>query len=236
MLYLGLRRRATPLIVSLFVAGAVTIIVSWLVPAVGHLPNAPHVPALLALRAGQLLNGVPQGLISFPSYHTTVAILLTAALVRERFLFPLACVLNGVMVISTLSMGGHYLVNVLAGIVIAVAALWLTLRLQSRALENPMARQPAWLATRTEIAPTASVSARARELAGGCRPAYGAAMGTYRLCPRVTHHHIHHVAAPAATRKSVSRAVRAMSISGSWSAKKRSWGTHAIATRSLPSG
>jgi membrane-associated phospholipid phosphatase len=129
VLYLGLRERATPLIASLFAGGAIAIVLSWFVPAIGHLPDAPHVPALLALRTGTLPDGVPQGLISFPSYHTTVAILLTAALVRERFLFLAACVLNGVMVISTLSMGGHYLVDVLAGIVVAAAALYLGRRL-----------------------------------------------------------------------------------------------------------
>ena len=143
VLYLGLRRHATPLILSLFVAGAVTIIVSWLVPAVGHLPNARTFRRYSLFEPGSCSMACRRGSFSFPLYHTTVAILLTAALVRERFLFSLACVLNGVMVISTLSMGGHYLVDVLAGIVIAVAALWLTLRLQSRALENPMARQPA---------------------------------------------------------------------------------------------
>ena len=132
VLYLGLRERATPLIVSLFVGGAIAIGASWFMPAIGHLPDAPHVPVLLALRAGSLPDGVPQGLISFPSYHTTVAILLTAALRGERFLFPVACVLNGVMVISTLSMGGHYLVDVLAGLVVAVAAMYLAPRLEAR--------------------------------------------------------------------------------------------------------
>ena len=138
VLYLGLRERATPLIVSLFVGGVIAIGASWFVPAIGHLPDAPHVPVLLALRGGTLPDGVPQGLISFPSYHTTVAILLTAALARERFLFPIACALNGVMVISTLSMGGHYLVDVLAGIVVAVAAMHLAPRLETRiaALQN----------------------------------------------------------------------------------------------------
>jgi membrane-associated phospholipid phosphatase len=132
VLYLGLRERATPLIVSLFVGGVIAIGASWFVPAIGHLPDAPHVPVLLALRGGTLPDGVPQGLISFPSYHTTVAILLTAALSRERFLFPIACVINGLMVISTLSMGGHYLVDVLAGIVVAVAAMYLGPRLAAR--------------------------------------------------------------------------------------------------------
>ena len=133
MLYLGLRKRAKPLIVSLFVAGIITIAVSWFVPAVGHLPNASHVPVLLALRAGHLLDVAPQGLISFPSFHTTVALLLTAGLRRERWLFPIACIVNGTMVISTISMGGHYLIDVLAGIIIAALASHLASRWLSSA-------------------------------------------------------------------------------------------------------
>jgi len=125
VLYLGLRKRAKILIISLFVGGIITIIVSWFVPAVGHLPNASHVPVLLALRAGRLLDVAPQGLISFPSFHTTVALLLTAGLRRERWLFPIACIVNGTMVISTISMGGDYLIDVLAGIIIAGLAMHL---------------------------------------------------------------------------------------------------------------
>jgi membrane-associated phospholipid phosphatase len=134
VLYLGLRERATPLIASLFVGGAIAIVVSWFVPAIGHLPDAPHVPVFLALRAGILPDGVPQGLISFPSYHTTVAILLTAAVAREHILFAAACVLNGIMVISTISMGGHYLVDVLAGIIVAAVTIWSTARLAGHSL------------------------------------------------------------------------------------------------------
>jgi membrane-associated phospholipid phosphatase len=128
VLYLGLRQRAKRLIVSLFVGGIITIAVSWFVPAVGHLPNASHVPVLLALRAGHLLDVAPQGLISFPSFHTTVALLLTAGLSGERWLFPIACIVNGTMVISTISMGGHYLMDVLAGIIIAGVAIHLASR------------------------------------------------------------------------------------------------------------
>jgi membrane-associated phospholipid phosphatase len=119
VLYLGFRGEARWLLTSLFVGGAITSLVSGFVPAIGHLPNAPHVPVLLAIRHGVLLDGMPQGLVSFPSYHTTVALLLTVAFLRDRWLFPLACLLNGLMVVSTLSIGGHYLVDVLAGVLLA---------------------------------------------------------------------------------------------------------------------
>lgn len=132
VLYLGFRREARLLLTALFIAAFITVCISGLVPAIGHLPNAPHVPALLALRAGKVLDGFPQGLVSFPSYHAAVAILLTAAFRRHAWLFPAACLLNGFMVISTLSTGGHYLVDVLAGACVA----WLSHRIAQRDLQS----------------------------------------------------------------------------------------------------
>ena len=119
VLYLGFLRKSGWLLTTLFIGGALTALISGFFPAIGHLPSAPHVPVLRALRAGQLMDVMPQGLISFPSYHTTVAVLLTGAFRGSRFLFPMACVLNGVMVVSTLSVGGHYLVDVIAGVGVA---------------------------------------------------------------------------------------------------------------------
>jgi membrane-associated phospholipid phosphatase len=132
VLYLGFRREARSLLTSLIVAGLITVCISGLVPAIGHLPNAPHVPALLALRAGRVLDGIPQGLVSFPSYHAAVAILLTIAFRRHAWLFPVACVVNGLMVISTLTTGGHYLVDVLAGAGVA----WISHRIAQRNLRG----------------------------------------------------------------------------------------------------
>jgi len=132
VLYLGFCREARSLLTSLIVAGLITVCVSGLVPAIGNLPNAPHVPALLALRAGKVLDGFPQGLVSFPSYHAAVAILLTIALRRHAWLFRVACVINGLMVISTLSTGGHYLVDVLAGAGVA----WISHRIAERDPRN----------------------------------------------------------------------------------------------------
>jgi membrane-associated phospholipid phosphatase len=132
VLYLGFCKEARLLLTSLILAGLFTVCISGLVPAIGHLPNAPHVPALLALRSGHMLDGLPQGLVSFPSYHAAVAILLTIAFRQRAWLFPAACVLNGLMVISTISSGGHYLVDVLAGAGVA----WISHRIAQRDLQS----------------------------------------------------------------------------------------------------
>ncbi len=65
-----------------------------------------------------------EGLITFPSFHTTMGILLTASLRPYRLVFPLALALNALMIVSVPTQGGHYVVDVLAGAVVAGLALW----------------------------------------------------------------------------------------------------------------
>jgi membrane-associated phospholipid phosphatase len=131
-MYLALRgRRVEGFMRALAATGLVTVVVSAVVPAIGHLPNAPHVPHLLALRDGTLtainLRNL-QGLISFPSFHAAVAALIMLAVYRERWIGPVAVVLNAVMLVATISVGGHYLVDVLAGGALAAGAWKLTAR------------------------------------------------------------------------------------------------------------
>lgn len=64
------------------------------------------------------------GLVTFPSFHTSGAVVLAmgwSAIGKARAAF---CLLNAAMIVSAVLIGGHYLVDVLAGIVIALAA-WL---------------------------------------------------------------------------------------------------------------
>jgi membrane-associated phospholipid phosphatase len=87
--------------------------------------HAVEVSTLLALRAGNIsafdLSHL-QGLISFPSYHTVLAVLLTYAHRRSRLLVPIAAI-NGVMLLSIPTFGGHYLVDMIAGAVVALIAI-----------------------------------------------------------------------------------------------------------------
>jgi membrane-associated phospholipid phosphatase len=63
-----------------------------------------------------------QGLISFPSYHTVLAVLLTYAHRRSKLLIPIAAI-NGVMLFSIPPFGGHYLIDMIGGAVIALLAI-----------------------------------------------------------------------------------------------------------------
>jgi len=64
-----------------------------------------------------------QGLVSMPSMHVTMAILFTWALRRvPRLAVPVA-VLNAVMIVSTPSQGGHYLLDLVMGAALAWAMI-----------------------------------------------------------------------------------------------------------------
>ncbi|NOX59544.1 MAG: phosphatase PAP2 family protein [Planctomycetes bacterium] len=75
---------------------------------------------LEALRgAGPLHVAVPTGLVTFPSFHTTWAILLACALWRHKGWFAFGIVVNALIVLATLTTGWHYLSDLLGGIILA---------------------------------------------------------------------------------------------------------------------
>lgn len=85
-----------------------------------------HMEQFLAARSGALksLNLIKlEGVIQFPSFHAALAVILTHSLRCIPWLgFP-ALLLNGAMLISTIAIGGHYLVDVIAGVLIAIIAI-----------------------------------------------------------------------------------------------------------------
>jgi len=85
-----------------------------------------HMEQFLAVRSGELKVIDPlklEGVIQFPSFHAALAIILTHSLMRIPWLGIPALALNGAMLISTLAIGGHYLVDVIAGVLIAMIAI-----------------------------------------------------------------------------------------------------------------
>lgn len=136
VLALGMTGRAAQLaeFMRLFIlATLVTIVASGLWPAAGAWKHYPIGQAFdLAslshfepLRSGVLQEmslGAAQGLISFPSLHAAMAVLLAHAM-RRTWLFAVFAVLNATMLVSTPVEGGHYLVDVLAGVALAAALI-----------------------------------------------------------------------------------------------------------------
>ncbi len=70
----------------------------------------------------------PKGLISFPSYHACMAVLVILAFRRMGFLFWLMLALNIGVIATTPVEGGHHLSDVLGGIALALLAFVLIRR------------------------------------------------------------------------------------------------------------
>ena len=69
-----------------------------------------------------------EGLITFPSFHTTWAMLLTWALRRRPWLFTLSLLVNSGVILATMTTGWHYFTDVLGGGLLAMGVISLTTR------------------------------------------------------------------------------------------------------------
>ena len=128
---------------ALFTAtGIITILASIVFPAAGafvfHNPPAElrdvvgqaagiwHLEHFEALRSGAMrtirLNAI-EGLITFPSFHTALAIITTWAFWRTRYLALPVLGISVLVIVSTVPVGGHYFVDVFAGAAIAAACI-----------------------------------------------------------------------------------------------------------------
>ncbi|WP_179296088.1 phosphatase PAP2 family protein [Mesorhizobium sp. WSM4312] len=108
-----------------------------------------HYSTLLSLRSGapyDLIVANAEGLVTFPSFHTALGILVVYALRDIRPLFVAALIVNAVMIVSTLPEGGHHLVDVIVGAAIGLLSVAIVRRLSMGAsaarLEAGTSRSP----------------------------------------------------------------------------------------------
>jgi membrane-associated phospholipid phosphatase len=139
------RRFLTALIVSALIA----IVFAWAFPVEGpfahyghtDLPLADYTQYYAALRA-HTLPFIPldhlRGIVSFPSFHVSSAVIMTYFLRRLRVLFPLSIVLNIGMSIGSLVIGGHYLADVLAGIALGLVTITVIVWLEKNEPEKAL--------------------------------------------------------------------------------------------------
>jgi hypothetical protein len=130
--------RLNTFITALLLATITTIIMSALLPALGAYPTYGFVtnPAgaisryadvlsyqhdVLALRSGALreLSTTFAGIITFPSYHTVVAVLAAWASWNMRWIGPANGAAAAVVILTTLPIGGHHFVDLIAGGLVA---------------------------------------------------------------------------------------------------------------------
>ncbi|WP_349371179.1 phosphatase PAP2 family protein [Salinarimonas sp.] len=160
VLLLGLSGRQLALerfLTAYAVSALVVIGVSGLAPAIGPYVHYAPDPALMrmtaeagvwhlthfeALRAGTFAVfdlAQTEGLVTFPSFHTALAVLTIWAAWGVAWLRWPALALNLCVIAGTLPEGGHYLVDLVGG---AAAAL-LAVAVASRTCRPARARQPA---------------------------------------------------------------------------------------------
>ncbi|MBI3285002.1 MAG: phosphatase PAP2 family protein [Burkholderiales bacterium] len=80
-----------------------------------------------------------QGLVSMPSFHAVLAVLLSWALRFFRPLFVAVSLWNLIMLLATPTEGGHYLSDVIAGLMVAIFTLYaVTWSARRRAKNSPL--------------------------------------------------------------------------------------------------
>ncbi len=143
------------------------VVISGLFPALGayvyHQPSANqtamtaqagvwHMDHILALRDGTFTTfdiSTVEGIVTFPSFHTALAILTVWAMWRTSWLRWPTVALNIAVLAGTVLEGGHYLVDLIAGGAITIATIAFVRSLPASA---PKGEQPAPLAP-AQVAP-----------------------------------------------------------------------------------
>ncbi|MBV9054282.1 MAG: phosphatase PAP2 family protein [Hyphomicrobiales bacterium] len=138
-----------------------TILLFALAPAFGPIPSygiegelyerlgpggKAFLPDFHALRGGHFVNfdlGKMEGVVTFPSFHCVLAVLTAWALAPVRWIGRPALLLNVLVVISTVPVGGHYIADILAGLAIGFLSLAIRARTSSRIAHAPALVAPA---------------------------------------------------------------------------------------------
>lgn len=152
---IGKTERLDDFLWTCVISGLITSILSGVFPALGafeyfgvELDRAKHLPDLLALRDGSITAfafSKMQGIVTFPSYHTVLAILFIYIFRGIYLVFEVSVILNALMLISIPSMGGHYLVDMIAGGIVAAFAIYLVQRMKDYSSDKAFD----WLSWRT---------------------------------------------------------------------------------------
>jgi len=150
-------------VAAAILAGVITVLVSGLVPAIGNLFDPDRYKALSPSVAwldrdliAQLRDGTIRqidlshmtGIVSFPSYHATLPVILAWGLRPISWLRLPAALWAGLTIAATPLFGGHYVADVLAGLLLATAALAVARRLSSEHLTAERMHRPAGCGTR----------------------------------------------------------------------------------------
>ena len=142
------KNRNAELLTAMLLALVVTTIISAFLPAMGPADTdgfpLAFADVVRALRGGAHSGLAYAGIITFPSFHTVMAILFTLAHRGNRWTFWPVLVLNIMMLISIPFAGTHYLSDMMGGAVVAVASFFVTARFY-RSGQPVYSGIPAWI-------------------------------------------------------------------------------------------
>lgn len=131
---MGRRRQLAEFSLLFMSAAILTSLVPAIVPAASAFTHfgitdpqtASTVSDFASLRSGSLRAfdlSAAQGLVSMPSFHTEMAVIFAYALRRVPIVSGIGVVLNAAMIASTPTQGGHYLADVISGLLLALALI-----------------------------------------------------------------------------------------------------------------
>jgi membrane-associated phospholipid phosphatase len=125
--YCRQERRLHLYVVRFIFCAMLTAVGFWLLPADGtcvtyRLPIPDYYAATLEqlhhLRSGWFSLEGPAGIVTFPSFHCIAAVLTASMFHRSRLFLPFA-ILNALVVVSALTVGFHYFIDVFGGLLVA---------------------------------------------------------------------------------------------------------------------
>ncbi len=139
--FLGDRRALQSFVLRFMICAWLTALIFFCFPAEGPFSAYAFAPSedqtrylvhLETLRVADRVtfpHDAAEGLITFPSFHTTWAMLIALAFWHRRGLFVPFALLNGAVVVATMTTGWHYLSDVLAGALTCAVAVVATRKL-----------------------------------------------------------------------------------------------------------
>ncbi len=197
-------RRLQQFILAFALALIVTTLISAFVPAIGTYDQLGIKPDPAIFTPGSYLDqlrDLPRlrdgslreidmkslaGIITFPSFHAAAAVLFLWALWGAWWMRPFALIANGAMLAATPMGGGHYFVDVFAGVAVAVISIVAVLRISKWLTEPRSERRHSPLAYSPGASSSdATTSAAARCEAGNSVIATGTAMAAPTSCARI---------------------------------------------------
>jgi len=88
------------------------------------------------------------GIVQFPSFHAAAAVILTYSARGVKWLLAVLAPVNALVILATLPCGGHYLVDTIAGLAVAVISILIVRKTRREIVmqesSNAAARADAW--------------------------------------------------------------------------------------------